>query len=253
MNGTALPPALQLGSGFLIFATAAFLVAGHAILNALASRNAPGRSASAAPWLIGGYLALWLALGLVSGDAANFAQPRPVARLLLSAIFGFAPMLLAMALLFRSRTLRALNSSMDPAWLIRLQAYRMEGFMFLFPFLAYGVVPAAFAWPAAVGDFLTGLAAPFVASAVARREPGALARAVAWNVFGILDLVVAPTAAILSNARVITLYPLALIPLFIGPPMGILTHVCSLRNLVTALGRRATRPAVGASEALGTA
>jgi hypothetical protein len=42
---------------------------------------------------------------------------------------------------------------------------------------------------------------------------------------------VAPAAAILSHAQVIGLYPLSLVPLFIGPPLGILTHVYSLRNL----------------------
>jgi hypothetical protein len=254
MIGAPLPPVLQIGTGVLIFATGAFLVASHALLNALAARSAPdNRATRAAPWLVGGYLAVWLALGLVTGDAANFAQPQPLTRLLLSVIVGFAPMFAAMAFLFRSRTLRTLNASMSPDWLIRLQAYRMLGIMLLVPFLAYGVVPAAFAWPAAVGDFATGLAAPFVASAVARRRPTALAWATAWNLFGILDLLVAPAAAILSNARVINHYPLALVPLFLGPPMGILTHVLSLRNLAITLGRRASRPTGVPSEALGTA
>jgi hypothetical protein len=48
-----------------------------------------------------------------------------------------------------------------------------------------------------------------------------------------LDLIVAPAAAILSQAQVLGLYPLSLIPLFLGPPLGILTHVYSLRNLAT--------------------
>jgi hypothetical protein len=53
----------------------------------------------------------------------------------------------------------------------------------------------------------------------------------AWNIFGLLDLIVAPAAAVLSQAQMIGLYPLSLVPLFIGPPLGILTHVYSLRNL----------------------
>lgn len=105
----------------------------------------------------------------------------------------------------------------------------------------------------AVGDFLTGFAAPFVGAAVARRRPGSFTWAVAWNLFGILDLIVAPAAAILSNAQVFSYYPLALIPLFLGPPMGILTHVCSLRNLATTRDAQAARPAPAANEALGTA
>jgi hypothetical protein len=74
-----------------------------------------------------------------------------------------------------------------------------------------------------VGD-RTGLA-------IARQRPHAIKWATAWNVFGLLDLIVAPAAAVLSQAQVIGLYPLSLFPLFIGPPLGILMHVYSLRNL----------------------
>jgi hypothetical protein len=66
---------------------------------------------------------------------------------------------------------------------------------------------------------------------------------VAWNLFGILDLIVAPVAAVLSHAPVLSLYPMALVPLFVGPPLGILTHVLSLRNL--AVNRAALAPAAG--------
>ena len=253
MTGTAFPPILQSFSGVLIFAIGAFLVAAHSILNALAATGTPDRRTHATPWLVGAYLALWLALGLVVGDAANFGQPRPLLRLLLSAVVGFGPMLAAMGLLFTSRSLRSLNARMNPEWLIRLQAYRMAGLMFLFPFLAYGIVPAGFAWPAAIGDFATGLAAIFVGSAVARRRPRALAWATAWNLFGIADLIVAPTAALVSGAGVINHYPLALVPLFVGPPLGILTHVCSLRNLAIVARGEAARRTGMAGEALGAA
>src|SRR5262249_12388630 len=94
---------------------------------------------------------------------------------------------------------------------------------------------------AAIGDFLTGLFAPVVARAVERRRPNAFAWAVAWNLFGTIDLIVAPAAAILSRAGVLTIYPLALVPLFIGPPIGILTHVLSLRNLATTAHREEER------------
>jgi hypothetical protein len=36
---------------------------------------------------------------------------------------------------------------------------------------------------------------------------------------------------VLSQARLIGLYPVSLVPLFVGPPLGILAHVYSLRNL----------------------
>jgi hypothetical protein len=144
---------------------------------------------------------------------------------------GLGPMLLGVAAVWSSRTLRALNTAMPAHWLVRAQTYRALGVMFLYPFAFYGVLPAGFALPAAIGDFITGAAAPFVASALVRRRRGAWALAVAWNLFGIADLIVAPASAVLSQARVVELWPLNLVPLFIGPPMGILVHILSLRNL----------------------
>ena len=66
---------------------------------------------------------------------------------------------------------------------------------------------------------------------VARNRPNAFKWAVAWNLFGTLDLIVAPATALYFEARVLSIYPLNLVPLFLGPPIGILTHVYSLRNL----------------------
>ena len=44
-------------------------------------------------------------------------------------------------------------------------------------------------------------------------------------------LLVAPAAALLSGTQLLAAYPLAIVALFAGPPLGILTHVHSLRNL----------------------
>jgi hypothetical protein len=57
---------------------------------------------------------------------------------------------------------------------------------------------------------------------------------VAWNLFATLDLIVAPATALFFQARILGIYPLALIPLFLGPPIGILTHIFSLGNLAAA-------------------
>ena len=255
MSTVLLPAIFQRSSAFVIFAFGLYLVVAHTVLMALAAQRGSlqPRARSLAPWLVGGYLAIWLAAALVTGDGSNFPLARPELRRPLSLVVGFGPMLLAVALLGASKTLRELNASMRPEWLIWVQTYRMAGLMFLFPFLYFGLVPAAFAVPAAVGDFLTGLAAPFVGSAVARRRPGALAWGTAWNLFGIADLIVAPTAAIISGARVISLYPLALVPLFIGPPLGILTHIYSLRNLSATTHREGSRRSATAAEPLGAA
>lgn len=158
-------------------------------------------------------------LALVLADVLTLLDDKG-ARRLLSLIVGFGPMLAAIAFLVWSRTMRELNVVMPADWLIRVQLYRVVGFVFLYPFFYYGVIPAGFALPAALGDMLTGGLAPVVASAVRDRRPHALTWAVAWNLFGILDLIVAPATAVMSGAQVLYLYPLSIVPLFLGPHSG---------------------------------
>lgn len=240
------PPALR-AAGFALLAVSAFMIAVHTMMLADAARRAPGvRRPLRVPLAAAAFLAAWFGLALVVGDGANFplAGGAPV-RIAASAAVVVVPVVVALALLARSRTLRAVNAAMPPAWLVWAQSYRALGFIFLFPYLHYGLVHAGFAWPAAVGDVITGVAAPFVGLALMREKPGAARWAIAWNAFGLLDLIVAPAAAILSGSRVIALYPLAIVALFAGPPLGTITHVYSLRNLLVhrRAERRVTAPA----------
>jgi hypothetical protein len=138
---------------------------------------------------------------------------------------------LGITALLASKRVRALNAAMPSEWLIGIQAYRVLGEMFLWPYLASGALPLWFAVLAGVGDVATGLAAPFVAWAVAHNKPGARQWAVTWNLFGILDLVVATTTAVLTHSTNIGRFPIVVVPLFLGPPIGVLTHIYSLRNL----------------------
>jgi len=233
MTGAELPDVVHRSVAIFIFALGIGMAAVHTALAALAAQQPTlgRRKPILLAGLVGAYLTLWFALAITVGDRSNFPLEREDLRLWLSLLVGFGPMFLGIAVLFASKTMRHLNAAMPANWLIWAQTYRMAGLMFLFPFLYYGVVPAAFAIPASLGDFLTGALAPFVGRAVARQRPQAITWARAWNIFGVLDLIVAPAAAILSHAQLIGLYPLSLIPLFIGPPLGILTHVYSLRNL----------------------
>jgi hypothetical protein len=246
MDTALLPLGVQQVTFFLFFALGIFLVGAYTALATLAAARAPlaARTRARVPFAVAGFLAGWLGLAVVVGAALQHRTAADAR--LIGLLVGVGPMLVALALAFRTRTIAALDEAMAPDWLIRLQTYRMGGLVFLFPFLYYGLLPAGFAVPAALGDFATGLLAPFVAAKVARRDPHAMTWAVAWNAFGILDLLVAPASAVLSGAPALTLYPLSLVPLFIGPPLGILTHVLSLRNLARAergVGVRVVSPA----------
>jgi hypothetical protein len=233
MGMAELPDVLNRGTTIVVFGLGIGMIALHTALAAVAAQKQAlsPRLRLMFPALVGGFLTLWLATAVTLGDRTNFPLQHEDVRLVLSLLLGFGPMLVGIVLLFSSGTLRRANAALPGAWLVWAQTYRVAGLMFLFPFLYYGVVPAGFAIPAGLGDFITGALAPFVGLAVARRRPNAFGWAVAWNLFGITDLIVAPAAAVLSGAQVIGLYPLSLIPLFLGPPLGILTHVHSLRNL----------------------
>jgi len=237
---TNIPSFLLLLSGWLIALAGVFMIVLYTFLLTVASGRAglSPRMRAVVPLLSGGGLAAWFALALVAARAIHLAPMairRPLALTLV-----FAPFLLAIACFSASRSFRLVNAATPSSWLIRAQLYRVVGFVFL-PFLYFGALPAAFALPAAIGDMITGIASPFVASAIDGHKRGAFGWAVVWNLFGIVDLIAAPTAAILLRANLVNIEPLALVGFFVGPPLGILTHLLSLRNLT------ATRSATGSA------
>jgi hypothetical protein len=229
-------PVLLNVAAVFIFGMAATLVALHTGMLAIAGgrTSLSPRARVLAPMMAALVLGGWLGWALVMAQQSALVGPVSGPRSPVDALPTLAVIVVAIAIgaaFLASRTVRTLNAAIPSAWLIGIQVYRMAGITFIWPFMSDGTLPAGFALPAGIGDALTGLAAPFVAWAIARRRPGAYGWAVAWNWFGIIDLVVAPTAAVLSGAQVAAIYPLGLIPIFLGPPLGILTHLYSLRNL----------------------
>lgn len=236
---SVLPPVLVQTAAVVIFGSAIALVAVHSMFFALAGRGTalPQPTRVRVPLLAALLLGGWLAWALVVTQQRLVAAPLPESRSPLAAL----PTLLAIlagigggSAFLALRSVRAFNAAMPPEWLIGVQVYRAAGIMFLWPFSA--VLPLGFAVPAGIGDAITGLAAPFVARAVAQHRVGAYRWAVVWNWFGIVDLIVAPTMAVITGAGIASTYPLALIPIFLGPPLGILTHIYSLRNLAAHRG-----------------
>lgn len=238
INDTLLSPSLLNAMAILIVTIGVLMVATHTALLALAARRTtlPERTQWIAPLLAAALLAGWLGWAVLAAPE-RVITPEPLSlpgqvvqnpRLLIEMTVFLA---LGIAVIFGSKTMRTLNAATPPAWLIGVQVYRVVGVIFLWPFLAGGALPSLFALCAGIGDVLTGLAAPFVALALARHRPGAQAWAVRWNYFGILDLVVATTTAVLAHSTNVGRFPLVVVPLFLGPPLGILTHLYSLRNL----------------------
>ena len=134
---------------------------------------------------------------------------------------------------------RRLIAGIPQPWLVALQTYRALGVIFLILW-QMGKAPALFAWPAGIGDVVIGLSAPLVALVYART--GAHAPVLWWNVFGLLDLIVAVATGFLTSPSplqlyafdapndLISRYPLVLIPTFLVP-LSILLHLASLARL----------------------
>ena len=113
--------------------------------------------------------------------------------------------------------------------LIALSIYRVAGAIFLYCYYCCATLSRGFALNAGWGDVLTGVLAAPVAWAVWKRVPYAGAMLVIWSLIGIGDLILAPASAAIYGAGRLEDFPISLIPLFLGPPFGILLHFITLR------------------------
>src|ERR1051326_7896769 len=87
-----------------------------------------------------------------------------------------------------SPTFREIIAAIPQHLLIGIQTFRILGGVFLVRYFQ-GELPGLFAIPAGVGDVLTGIFAPLVAYWWFAGKPYARAAAIAWNLFGVADLV----------------------------------------------------------------
>lgn len=99
-----------------------------------------------------------------------------------------------------------------------------------------------FALPAGIGDVLVGLAALAVASALSHQVSGARRLAAVWNTLGALDLLVAVATGFLTSPgllqmfaleapnRLVSAFPLALVPLY-AVPVSFILHALVWQRL----------------------
>ena len=198
-------------------------------------RALPAPTARQSRWIIGSAVvaAAWIVgVSLLGGAGNDVLPPRiPVA---------LGATLLAGYLLLLSPTFRRIISAVPQHWLIGIQVFRILGAVWLVRYFAGGL-PGLFALPAGIGDVTTGLLAAFVAYACYSGKPYARTAAIAWNIFGMADLVNAVVLGTLTNGGTGgILFPLVLIPAY-GVPRSLLIHSYSLLGLLrkTSQQRRA--------------
>ena len=194
---------------------------------------------------------IWMAVVWYLAATGAFHVIPGAARLPRLPIAIFLPLILALPPLLWSRSIGTLLDAMPPSWLIAVQAYRIFGGIFLVNWL-HGSVAGVFAWPASIGDVATGIMAFPVALAVASSTASGRRIGLWWNVFGLLDFVVAITMGFLTSPGPFQqfgfdiavsqagTYPTVMIPAF-AVPSSILLHALSIRQLRRATDRHAPR------------
>ena len=199
----------------------------------LGIRALPGAKSRRLQWAIGSavVMAVWfLGIALSAGNNAFQADaPRIPLALLATLAAGY--------LLLLSRTFRAIIAAIPQHWLIAIQTFRILGGVFLVRYFQ-GELSGIFAIPAGTGDFLTGLLAPLVAYWLASGKPYGRVAAIAWNLFGMADLINAVAIGTLTGGGGGGIvFPLVLIPIY-AVPRAFLLHSYSLIGLLRKTPRR---------------
>ncbi|MEM1048435.1 MAG: hypothetical protein AAGL24_19950 [Pseudomonadota bacterium] len=118
------------------------------------------------------------------------------------------------------------------AKLIIVQVYRNAGAVFLIAYYVTGTyMSKEFADNAGWGDVLTGMLAIPTALAALYRIPFWRLAVIVWCAIGIGDLILAPVTAQIYGGMRSDDFPINAIPIFFGPPLGILLHLVALRAL----------------------
>lgn len=185
----------------------------------------------------------WSVMSVLAGAGVFAASPNSVIPSITIPLGVSVPIIGGLLLMKISPTLQAVIEAVPHRFLIGIQFYRTLGIIFIGHYLL-GALPAEFALPAGIGDIIVGAVAPVVGYFLATNRRSGKNSVIAWNVFGILDLVVAVACGFLTSPsplqslamqnpnRLVTAFPLVLVPVF-AVPLSILLHIASLKRLKT--------------------
>lgn len=123
--------------------------------------------------------------------------------------------------------------------LVQIHLFRLIGVFFLI-INAYGAIPTKFAYIAGIGDIATALTSIFVAKAIINKKSYSRPLTIAWNIFGLLDILSVLTTAIITTKNAINTgaqgvaeianFPFCLIPAF-APATIVFLHITIFKKL----------------------
>ncbi|MEO0731576.1 MAG: hypothetical protein AAFZ52_01985 [Bacteroidota bacterium] len=195
-----------------------------------------GGNARAATIVVVVYV-LYFAYVLTGTQRGWFAANTFPARIVLFGTVPFAFFLFGVV--WPSGWFQRLRERLDAADFIAVHLFRVVGGFFLV-LTALQTLPAWFGLIAGIGDVTTALTSIFVARAVRARRPRAKRLALAWNTFGLVDILFTAIAANVltklaldsgdAGVAVLAQFPFALIPAF-APPTILFLHLVIYQKL----------------------
>jgi hypothetical protein len=187
-------------------------------------------------------IAIWFAAAFIAGALGIVNEPERPPLVLLS--FFVVPILGFVTAYVTSAAFRAFTETIPMTLLVGSHLWRFVGIGFVAGWLA-GRLPAGFGIPEGFGDIIAALGALLLLPSV-RRGTASRGWLLAWNAFGLLDLVSAVTVGLLfsnsrlgalatptSNTALMASFPVSLIPTFFVP-LFILVHILIFRRLAPA-------------------
>jgi hypothetical protein len=175
-------------------------------------------------------IAAWFVLSLAA-SARHLYRAQPGQPPLAFGLAALTPIAVFLVWFAASPRFREFILSRSPRNLTLAHTWRMGGFVFL-ALASYGILPWLFAIPAGFGDMAVGITAAGVA--LNRSNPAHLTSFIAWQLFGMADLVIAVSLGTLAGViqphgvptAAMTVLPMSLIPTFAVPLYFILHIIC---------------------------
>lgn len=202
----------------------------------------PSRSTPLRSPVLWGILALWFLAMMTMVQRGAFASDAAAVPFPLAAAAAIPPLVYLLAYRRLAR-LRSWVATLDLAWIVGAQAWRVIGIVFLF-FWAAGDLPTVFALTAGLGDVAVGAFALTAALAVAARAAGWHGKVRLLVIVGMADFAAAFGTAILSGEgfalnllgedapQLMLQSPLTMIPAF-AVPLFIILHIIAWQKLHT--------------------